>query len=123
MPPILGNAQRIEQVLINLILNACQALTSQDQGIFVSTRFDSVLQRVIVVVRDQGCGIAPEHLSHLTDPFFTTKRETGGTGLGLSVSATIVQQHGGTLDFYSIPGEGTTVTLALPVAVVEKDIL
>lgn len=123
VPPILGNAQRIEQVLINLILNACQALTSQDQGIFVSTRFDSVLQRVIVVVRDQGCGIAPEHLSHLTDPFFTTKRETGGTGLGLSVSATIVQQHGGTLDFYSIPGEGTTVTLALPVAVVEKDIL
>lgn len=121
LPPILGNAQRIEQVLINLILNACQALTSQDQGIFVATRYDPS-RGVMVTVRDQGCGIAPEHLAHLTDPFFTTKRETGGTGLGLSVSATIVQQHGGSMDFESTPGNGTTVSLAFPVAAVEKDV-
>jgi len=122
VPAILGNAQRIEQVLINLILNACQALTDQDQGIFVSTRFDPAASRVVFVVRDQGCGIVPENLSHLTDPFFTTKRETGGTGLGLSVSATIVQQHGGILDFYSKPDAGTTVTLTLPIAETDEDI-
>lgn len=121
--PVLGNAQRIEQVLINLILNACQALDNPDKGIVLTTRYDPGLSQVSVSIRDQGCGIAPEHLQHLTDPFFTTKRETGGTGLGLSVSATIVQQHGGTLDFDSTPGVGTTVTLTLPVTVAEKDVV
>lgn len=120
VPPVLGNAQRIEQVLINLVLNACQALDGPDRGIFLSTRYDQGTSRVAVIVRDQGCGISVDHLPHLTDPFFTTKRESGGTGLGLSVSATIVQQHGGTLDFDSTPGEGTTVTLALPVT--ERDV-
>ena len=64
----------------------------------------------------RGVGIAPEHLSRLTDPFFTTKRESGGTGLGLSVSDGIVKEHGGQLTFDSSPGAGTTVTLALPAA-------
>ncbi len=57
-----------------------------------------------------------EHIPRLTDPFFTTKRESGGTGLGLSVSATIVKEHNGSLEFDSIPGVGTTVTLALPIS-------
>jgi polar amino acid transport system substrate-binding protein len=60
-------------------------------------------------------GIPPEHLGRITDPFFTTKRETGGTGLGLSVSAAIVEEHGGKLEFRPGPGRGTTVTLTLPV--------
>jgi signal transduction histidine kinase len=123
VPPVLGNAQRIEQVLINLILNACQALDSPDKGIFLTTCYEPELSQVSVSVRDQGGGIAPEHLQHLTDPFFTTKRETGGTGLGLSVSATIVQQHGGSLDFKSTPGVGTTVTLTLPITDTEKDVV
>ncbi len=55
-----------------------------------------------------------DHLGRLTDPFFTTKRDQGGTGLGLSVSATIVKEHGGTLEFRSTPGAGTTATLTLP---------
>ena len=66
-------------------------------------------------LRDEGSGISPENLARLTDPFFTTKRDMGGTGLGLSVSAGIVKEHGGTLEFDSPPGGGTTVTLALPV--------
>ncbi len=70
----------------------------------------------LIEVRDEGCGIEPDQLAHVTDPFFTTKRETGGTGLGLSVSATIVEQHGGSLDFASVPGEGTCVLLGLAVA-------
>jgi polar amino acid transport system substrate-binding protein len=73
-----------------------------------------------VSVRDEGCGIAPEHLDRLTDPFFTTKRETGGTGLGLSVSAGIVKEHGGSLHFSSPPGHGTTVTVLLPIAAEES---
>ncbi len=115
LPTIPGNAQRIEQVVINLVLNACQALDDPKKGIFLSTGHDLGDGLVLFEVRDEGCGIAPEHLPHLTDPFFTTKRETGGTGLGLSVSATIVQQHGGRLEFHSSLGEGTTATLYLPV--------
>ena len=65
-------------------------------------------------MRDEGVGIPPEHLSRLTDPFFTTRREAGGTGLGLSVSAGIVKEHGGALEFASAPGEGTTAALVLP---------
>ncbi len=114
LPTILGSAQRIEQVVINLILNACQALPDMEHGISLTTSHDQAAGAVVLTITDEGSGIAPEHFSHLTDPFFTTKRESGGTGLGLSVSATIVKEHNGTLEFASTPGVGTTVTLTLP---------
>ncbi len=114
LPPILGNAQRIEQVVVNLLLNACQALPDMEHSIFLATSHDSAAGAVVLKLTDEGLGIAPEHIPHLTDPFFTTRRESGGTGLGLSVSATIVKEHNGTLEFDSTPGSGTTVTLALP---------
>jgi polar amino acid transport system substrate-binding protein len=116
LPMVQGNSQRIEQVLVNLLLNACQALTDTNRGIFLRTFIDHATNSIGVLVRDEGCGIAPEHLDRLTDPFFTTKRESGGTGLGLSVSAGIVKEHGGSLQFSSPPGQGTTVTLLLPIA-------
>ncbi len=116
LPPVRGNSQRIEQVLVNLLLNACQALTDTNRGIFLYTFINETNTMAGVSVRDEGCGIAPEHLDRLTDPFFTTKRESGGTGLGLSVSAGIVKEHGGSLQFSSPPGQGTTVTLLLPLA-------
>jgi len=115
LPQILGNGQRIEQVIVNLVQNACQALQSMEQGVSVSTSFDRKQNMVVTQVRDQGIGVAEEHLPYLMDPFFTTKRDTGGTGLGLSVSAGIVKEHGGTLLFETAPGSGTTVTLSLPV--------
>ncbi len=114
LPKVLGNAQRIEQVVVNLIINACQALQSKERGILVTTRPDPQAGTVVLQIRDEGVGIPLEHLTHLTDPFFTTKREAGGTGLGLSVSSAIVKEHGGALEFASMPGEGTTVTLTLP---------
>jgi len=114
LPQIQGNALRIEQVIINLLLNACQAIEEDSQGIFLSTRFQSATEDVILEVRDEGLGIASEDLHQLTDPFFTTRREQGGTGLGLSVSIGIVKEHGGTLEFASTPGQGATVTLRLP---------
>ena len=116
LPPVRGSAHRIEQVVVNLILNACQAIEDSGRKIVLATRHDRERGEVILTVADEGRGIAPEHLAHLTDPFFTTKRETGGTGLGLWVSAGIVKEHGGRLEFSSIAGGGTTATLALPVA-------
>lgn len=113
LPRFRGNVQRIEQVIVNLLLNACQALTAKDQFIRLTTGLaeDGWL---FLAVSDQGCGIADEDLAKLTDPFFTTKRESGGTGLGLSVSAGIVLEHGGRLEFDSALGEGTSVRLLLP---------
>jgi polar amino acid transport system substrate-binding protein len=114
LPETNGNAQRIEQVLVNLLLNACQALRSSEEGIIIITRYAREAREVVVEIRDEGEGIAPENLPRLTDPFFTTKRESGGTGLGLSVSAGIVKEHRGSMDFASTPGHGATVTLRLP---------
>ena len=114
LPLIRGNAQRIEQVLVNLILNACQALPDTSRAIELATWHDPSRRSVLFRLRDEGSGISAEHLSRLTDPFFTTKRDKGGTGLGLSVSAGIVKEHGGHLEFDSIPGNETTVTLTLP---------
>ena len=115
LPLIMGNAQRIEQVVVNLILNACQALPDTERGIFQTTFYDQSAGAVVLKLVDEGVGIAPEHIPRLTDPFFTTKRENGGTGLGLSVSATIVKEHNGLLEFDSTPDTGTTVTLTFPV--------
>lgn len=114
LPPVSGNTQRIEQVIVNLLLNACQALPDKERKITLATGFDHTTGVVTLSVADEGVGISPEEMAHLTDPFFTTKRDAGGTGLGLSVSAGIVKEHGGTLDFVSAPGEGTVVTLTLP---------
>lgn len=113
-PRFRGNAQKIEQVVINLIVNACQSLDSHDNAISVATKYDAARSLLILEVQDEGRGIEPENLSRLSDPFFTTKREQGGMGLGLSVSVSIVQEHGGTLDYDSEPGKGTRAVLSLP---------
>ncbi|MFG1495972.1 transporter substrate-binding domain-containing protein [Saccharospirillum sp. HFRX-1] len=114
LPSMLGNAQRIEQVVVNLIINACQALPDDSRAVKVETRIHHASQRLVLVVEDEGCGIEPEALSNLTDPFYTTKRESGGTGLGLSVSAGIVTAYQGKMNFYSQPGEGTRVEVTFP---------
>jgi len=115
LPRFRGNGHRIEQVVVNLVLNACQALTSVEQAIELRTYSLQEEGMVVLEVRDEGCGLDDETLSRITDPFFTTKRETGGTGLGLSVSDGIVKDHQGRLEFSSQPGQGMVVTLLLPV--------
>jgi len=114
LPRVRGNSQRIEQVIVNLLVNACQALPDPDRAVRLATRHDAARGEVILEVTDEGVGIPPENLSRLTDPFFTTKRDTGGTGLGLSVSARTVKEQGGTLQFRSTVGAGTTASLTLP---------
>jgi polar amino acid transport system substrate-binding protein len=114
MPSIKGNTQRIEQVLINLLVNACQSLSNNQTSIKVSTSHDSKLECIVVEICDQGKGMSPEELKRIKDPFFTTKRDTGGTGLGLAISDRIVSDHGGKLVFDSTVGAGTTVKVLLP---------
>jgi PAS domain S-box-containing protein len=115
LPAIRGSLQRIEQVLVNLFMNACQALPDTSKGVQVKTRYDAQRRMNVLEVQDEGVGILPENLPHVKSPFFSTRSETGGTGLGLSVSARIVEEHGGNLIFASMPGQGTLVTLSLPV--------
>jgi len=114
LPPVRGTARRVEQVIINLLSNACQALPDQDCGITLSTAYNPAAQEVHILVQDEGEGIPAESLSQITDPFFTTKHDTGGTGLGLSISRQIAENHGGSLVFSSTGGRGTLVTLTLP---------
>lgn len=116
LPQVCGNLRQIEQVVLNLMTNAIQALPDRRRSIRVTTFFDPASQQLVVEVTDQGKGIRPEHLEQLTHPFFTTRREAGGTGLGLSVSSRIVKQHQGQLTFESTLGQGTTARLRLPVA-------
>lgn len=111
-----GNPQRLEQVMVNLIQNACQSLRGRSEGVSIRTLRDKRRKEVVVSVVDEGVGIKPEDMDHILEPFFTTKSDTGGTGLGLSVCASIVKEHRGRLEFDSKPGRGTEVRLSLPEA-------
>ncbi len=115
LPHFRGNGHRIEQVIVNLVLNACQALTSKEQAIVLRTYALKQAGMVTLEVRDEGCGIDADTLERMTDPFFTTKRESGGTGLGLSVSDGIIKDHQGQMEFVSQPGEGLRVRVLLPI--------
>jgi signal transduction histidine kinase len=121
LPLIVGNAQRIEQVVVNLVQNACQALTERHQAIRVETRVDPDPPSVVLVVADEGAGIPEEALAKVQDPFFTTKRDRYGTGLGLSIVSGIVAEHGGTVSIASKPGAGTTVQCRFPANLDRQD--
>ncbi|MFC1718364.1 PAS domain S-box protein [Candidatus Poribacteria bacterium] len=126
LPVVLANPFSLEEVLINLLVNARDALEEQakidpESGplqILLRTLLDQTdpEEHVKVEVVDSGVGI-PEHiLNKAFDPFFTTKEPDKGTGLGLSITKSIVEEFGGTIDIQSTPGLGTTVTISLPVA-------
>jgi signal transduction histidine kinase len=114
IPNAKGNAQQIEQVIINLIMNSLHSLKGKDSEVSISTSYDSKKDSLIIKVKDEGTGMTKETLDRITEPFFTTKLESGGTGLGLSISYAIVKEHGGSLEFESAPDKGTTATLKLP---------
>src|SRR5262249_18718232 len=116
LPPLYGVRDQLVQVFLNLLLNAGDA-TGKGGRIEVRAREgDGWLE---ITVRDDGPGIAPEDAARLFQPYFTTKKH--GTGLGLFVTRKLVADHGGTVDFSSRPGEGTTFRVLLPaVAETEK---
>ncbi len=113
LPEVMVDPGQIEQVFINLLVNAGQAMEGAGR-LEVRTRLSEQGRFVRVTVADSGCGIAPENLEKVFDPFFTTK-ENGGTGLGLSVSYGIVENHGGRIFVESAVGVGTSFTLTLPI--------
>jgi len=116
IPPVKGSYQQLEQVIINLLLNAGQALPSKNSFIWLDTGFDADTGQVIVTLRDEGRGMTPEESDRIMEPFFTTKLDSGGTGLGLSISNSIIKEHNGTLEFESEPGKGTVFFIKLPVS-------
>jgi PAS domain S-box-containing protein len=124
LPLARGSARQLEQVVINLIQNALQALPDPDHGVCVCTGLDPESGHVLIRVSDEGSGIPPEIAARIMETFFTTRLECGGTGLGLAISSTIVKEHGGSIEFSSEPGKGTTFTVRLRrAASSEKDTL
>jgi polar amino acid transport system substrate-binding protein len=113
-PHVRGNALYLEQVIVNLVKNACQSLPDVEKGVFVSTSRDGKSGSVTVSIRDEGKGMDEETLKNIFTPFYTTKGKEG-TGLGLSICNNIVKNHNGQINVKSKTGEGTVVEIVLPV--------
>lgn len=121
IPPVMGNFQRLEQVIVNIVQNACQAMVDGKDTLSVSSFYNTSDKKIIIICKDNGIGIPEKYLGRIMDPFFTTKRDSGGTGLGLSISSTIVQEMGGSLDIQSKKSKGTSVTLTFSPGKIEMD--
>jgi PAS domain S-box-containing protein len=129
LPPVMGNQNQMEQVLVNLLQNARQAvqekcekhsggypLPAHERRILLHAGLQNGGQNVFVDVIDSGIGMSEEVKRHIFEPFFTTKKADQGTGLGLAISMNIVQTHGGSMEIESEPQQGTTFRLMLPAA-------
>jgi signal transduction histidine kinase len=111
LPPIMGVPGQIQQVFMNLLINACQAIPNQGT-VTVESHVEG--DSVVIAIRDDGTGIEPELLPRVFEPYFSTKSAAEGTGLGLPITKRIVEGHGGTLSVVSAPEAGTTFTVVLP---------
>ena len=116
LPALRGCAQQLEQVVLNLLMNALQAVREPSRTVRIATRANAETGCVEICVQDEGVGMPEEVVRKLGEPFFTTRAEAGGLGLGLSISSSIVKAHGGTMTFRSSPGQGTVVVVSLPPA-------
>ena len=115
-----GNSQKIEQVLVNLIVNAAQAIPDDRKGlIIVRTWMEKDV--VVIEIEDNGKGMDEKTLKLIFDPFFTTKRAKGGTGLGLAIAFRIIEEHGGSISVSSKPGTGTQFIIRIPLLDHEGD--
>ncbi len=114
LPAVRGNSQQLEQVFINVLLNALQALPDRTKGVHITAGLDANEEALWVSIRDEGHGISERDLGRLTEPFFSTRTDVGGTGLGLSISRSIIERHTGSISFESVLGSGTTVTIRTP---------
>jgi len=114
LPDVACSSRRLEQVLINLLQNAWQALQGLEARIFVETALSHESETVVIAIRDEGPGMPPDVLERIKDPFFTTRRDKGGTGLGIFIANSIVEEMGGSLSFESTEGKGTLACVRLP---------
>ena len=115
IPDMLGNGQQLEQVVINLVMNALQALPNKECRVRVVSRFDNEKRAIVIRVEDEGNGIPADLLVRIKEPFFSTKIDSGGTGLGVYISQSIIKGHNGTLVFESSEDRGTTAIVSLPI--------
>ncbi len=113
LPKVMARADRLQQVFLNLMTNACHSMNKGGK-LFVSTASLDGGKKVVVKVRDTGHGISPDVRDQIFNPFFTTKEPGKGTGLGLSISYRIVREHGGTITFEDVKGGGTEFVVVLP---------
>lgn len=113
LPQVECYAAQMNQVWMNLLANAAQAIGNAEGEVLIKTRCDE--RNVVASISDTGSGIASEDLKKVFDPFFTTKPVGEGTGLGLSISHSIIERHGGKIVVGSVPGKGTTFTIAIPI--------
>jgi polar amino acid transport system substrate-binding protein len=118
LPLVDGSLQQLEQIVLNLLQNADEAMTEERATIRIATRVEGDPQRVVLTIEDKGCGISKGDQERILEPFFTTKQDSGGTGLGLTAASLIVSEHRGTLAYDSDVGRGTTMSVSLPVSVV-----
>jgi CheY-like chemotaxis protein len=120
LPLLWADPHQLQQVLVNLVTNAQQALRDAEspRQLRLTTRWDPARSRLILEVADSGPGMPPEIQARIFEPFFTTKSPEVGTGLGLPLCQGIIEGHGGTIGLSSIPGQGTTFRVELPVGVV-----
>ncbi|HMK33898.1 MAG TPA: ATP-binding protein [Desulfomonilaceae bacterium] len=114
LPEIIADGEKLKQVFMNLLMNARHAIAGKGV-ISIRTEPGAADNHVRITISDTGCGIPGEFIGKIFDPFFTTKPVGEGTGLGLSVSYGIIQDHNGTIEVESVPGEGSTFTVSLPV--------
>jgi len=114
IPTFKGNSAKIEQVLMNVLMNAALAIEKEDGLIFIETFLDKATH-IVVKVRDNGQGMDEATQKQMFEPFFTTRGHKGGTGLGLSISSQIIQEHNGKIAVQSQLGVGTTITLSFPI--------
>src|SRR5712664_2869842 len=119
LPMVIGDANQLIQVFLNLISNAEYAIREVHETGRVQIRIGRIGGHISVTVQDDGVGVSQEALPKLFDPFYTTKRPGGGTGLGLSICMSIVREHGGSIDVETLPAGGSAFTVFLPVAAPE----
>ncbi len=121
IPQVKGNPKQLEQVLLNLIMNAAQAYDDKKGEVRVTTSYAADSGEVLVEVSDRGRGIDAEEMPRIFDPFYSTRIDRGGSGLGLYISKFIVEEHGGSIGVDSKPGEGSTFRVSLPIMMTEQD--
>ncbi|MBM3301757.1 MAG: GHKL domain-containing protein, partial [Deltaproteobacteria bacterium] len=124
LPDIMGSEDRLQQVFMNLISNAVEAMESAGSGsvLRVKTAYLPAEDSVAIAFSDTGIGIPPENLPKVFEPFFSTKKKGKGVGLGLSVAYGIIQEHDGSIRVHSEVGKGTTFTIELPVKTKQKQL-
>ena len=114
MPKVEGIEQNFEHIVLNLVLNAMQAIDHKDGEVQISTKYNKGENRAILLVSDNGTGIDPAIGSKIFEPFVTSRHTNGGTGLGLSITHNLIKAYNGEIDYTSETGKGTVFEVSFP---------